>query len=126
MNGFDSADKFKKCILLDVIVTPSTEIWKIKLQTPENIDDKILSTAENFLSKKYLVNVKLSAEKIPVNEKIIDFEKFATEKIFGKKISEPITEISKLILDKKSVIVGEIFDIELREFKTGSSAITFS
>ncbi len=82
--------------------------------------------AENFLSKKYLVNVKLSAEKIPVNAKIIDFEKFATEKIFGKKISEPITEISKLILDKKSVIVGEIFDIELREFKTGSSAITFS
>ena len=119
MNGFDSADKFKKCILLDVIVTPSTELWKIKLQTPENLDDKILSMAENFLSKKYLVNVKLSAEKII--EQII-----SGDKIFGKKIAEPITKISDLKLEKKSAVVGEIFDVELREFKTGSSAITFS
>ena len=132
IKDFIASDKFKKSILLEVIVTPEIERWKIKLQTPEIIDEKILSGAEKFLADKYSVDVKISAEKIPAVEKITP-EKIVTEekivhaeKIFGKKISEPITEISKLMMDKKSVVVGEIFGVDLREFKTGSCSITFS
>ena len=132
IKDFIASDKFKKSILLEVIVTPEIERWSIKLQTPEIIDEKILRGAEKFLADKYSVDVKISAEKIPAVEKIIT-EKNITpdkivhaEKIFGKKISEPITEISKLMMDKKSVVVGEIFGVDLREFKTGSCAITFS
>lgn len=125
IKNFGAADKFKEIILQEVIVTPEINSWKIKFQSPENFDEKILRNAEIFLSQKFYADVKLFAEKIPAVEKIA-VENISGDKIFGKKISEPITEISKLMLDRKSVVVGEISGIDLREFKTGSCAITFS
>ena len=125
IKNFGAADKFKEIILQEVIVTPEINSWKIKFHSPENFDEKILRNAEIFLSQKFSADVKLFAEKIPAVEKIA-VENISGDKIFGKKISEPITEISKLMLDRKSVVVGEISGIDLREFKTGSCAITFS
>ena len=125
IKNFGAADKFKEIILQEVIVTPEINSWKIKFQSPENFDEKILRNAEIFLSQKFSADVKLFSEKIPDVEKIA-VENISGDKIFGKKISEPITEISKLMLDRKSVVVGEISGIDLREFKTGSCAITFS
>lgn len=147
IENFSAAENFKSCVLLDVIVAPEIDLWKIKLKTSEPLDEKLLQDAEVFLSEKYSATVKISVEvekKAPPPEKIQPPTKkisppekksvvaeISGDKIFGKKITEPIIKIVDLKLEKKSTICGEIGSgdkngIILREFKTGGCAVSFS
>ena len=136
IKDFHDAEKFKNCSLLDVIVTPEINLWEIKLKSPQYIDSSELA---NFLSKKFSVNAKIfivvdkPAENnfSPPTKKISPSDDLKGDKIFGKKINEPVIEIINLKLEKKSAIYGEIGSgdkngVTFREFKTGSSAVTFS
>lgn len=140
IKDFSSARNFQSSLLLDVIVTPKLNRWKVKLKTAANIDEKILHDVENFLSEKFAVTVKIFIEvenKISAPKKIQPpmknsvSEEVIGDKIFGKKITDSVTEITNLKLETKSVICGEIGSgekngVNFREFKTGSSAVTFS
>lgn len=154
--GFEAKEFFQNCLLNEVIVTPETNFWKIRLQAAENFDSQLLRDAEVFLSEKFKSDVKIEVktEKIkisaPPEEKILPQKNIPAppkppekkilptenknlngDKIFGKKISGEITNISNLIPEKKSVICGEIGSgekngVNFREFKTGSSAVAFA
>lgn len=155
IDDFAAKENFQKCLLNEVIVTPETNFWKIRLQSVETLDAQLLHSAEVFLSAKFDADIKIeliqpeqkiippkndSAEKNKISppikkpvEKILPTENknLNGDKIFGKKISGEITDISNLIVEKKSVICGEIGageknGVNFREFKTGSSAITFA
>ena len=135
---FAAREKFLNCYLNEVIVTPEIKLWKIRLQTDENLDAELLRDAEVFLSEKFdsdiKIEVKISApteknflppKNIPAppkppEEKILPPKNISAppkpaenknlngDKIFGKKISGEITDITNLIVEKKSVICGEI------------------
>ena len=136
---FAEKENFRQCLLNEVIVTPEIKLWKIRLQTAENLNAQLLHSAEVFLSGKFDSDVKIeliqSEQKTsqPVEKKISPPENknLSGDKIFGKKISGEITDISNLSGAKKSVICGEIGageknGVSFREFKTGSSAVTFA
>lgn len=143
IKDFSAAENFKNCSLQDVIIIPEINCWEIKLKSPSPVEIKNLS---NFLSQKFSVNAKIFVDVIPQAEtkisptpqkfvspvqKISNFDDLKGDKIFGKKITEPVTEIMNLKLDKKSVICGEIGSgdkngVTFREFKTGSGSVTFS
>ena len=157
-DDFAAKENFRQCLLNEVIITPEINFWKIRLQTVETLDAQLLQSAEVFLSAKFDADIKIeliqSEQKIPPpknipappkppEKKILPQKNISTlpkptenknldgDKIFGKKISGEITNISNLIPEKKSVICGEIGSGEkngviFREFKTGSSAITFA
>lgn len=78
------------------------------------------------------VNKKTSSPRSNVSaEKKSTVEVESGEKIYGKKITGGVMNISDITLDSKVIICGEIGDddkngVNFRDFKTGSSAITFS
>lgn len=137
---FAAREKFLNCSLNEVIVTPEIKLWKIRLQTDENLDAQLLRDAEVFLSGKFDSDVKIELiqsevkilpPKISQPTKPPENKNLNGDKIFGKKISGEVTDISSLIVEKKSVIYGEIGSgekngVNFREFKTGSSAVSFA
>lgn len=141
---FDEANfDFKACSLDAVIVTPEENLWQIKIVTPENFDTQTLRSAEEFLHNRYGATVEI--KNVVLDNKIINFEKAvaaskkaptprtpSSTKINGKKISGDAIKIGDIKSENESVvIIGEVGSgdkngVKLREFKTGSSAVTFS
>lgn len=141
---FDEAKlDFKGCTLRDVIITPEENLWQIKILTPENFDAQTLRSAEEFLHRSYGAEVEIKNEVL--DSKIIPFEKVAaaskksatprtpsSTKINGKKISGDAVKIGDIKSENESVVIigevgaGDKNGVNLREFKTGSSAVVFS
>ncbi len=141
---FDEANfDFKACSLDAVIVTPEENLWQIKIITPENFDTQTLRSAEEFLHNRYGATVEI--KNVVLDNKVIPFEKIAaaskkaptprtpsSTKINGKKISGDAIKIGDIKSENESVVIigevgtGDKNGVKLREFKTGSSAVTFS
>ena len=143
---FPECEKFSNCSLNDVIVTPEIKLWKIRLQSAENLDSLLLHDAEVFLSDRFdaKIVIEVTLENFlppePPEEEFLPpeppEEEFLPpeppeENFIGKKIKGEIVAIENLTLEKKSVICGEIGSGEIngincREFKKGGGAITFA
>lgn len=150
-------------IVPKVIVIPEINRRIISARFREEPDEKILRSAEFFLSEKFHADFKIqptfpkknsapepeknsetkkvSAKKNPGEKKSGTPAKTSApkksgkvesgEKIFGKKISGDIINISDIQDNMSVTLAGEIGSgdrngVKLREFKTGSMAVTFA
>ena len=113
----------------------TAKITEVERKVERWKDGKVESNNSSLLNPNS--SLKKTAEKKSAPTKKIPAEKISTaevesgEKLFGKKITGGAINISDIQADSKVIICGEIGDddkngVNFREFKTGSSAITFS
>ena len=136
---FDEANlNFTACHLQEIIITPATNFWQIKLLTEKNFDKQAFHTAEEFLRNRYGVEVEIDNE-VSAGDEIITAEKKSARRATNgksngtsKKFSETITNISDINEQSGQVtIIGEvgaddINGVKLREFKNGTTCVSFS
>ena len=135
---FDEANlNFTACHLQEIIITPATNFWQIKLLTEKNFDKQAFHTAEEFLRNRYGVEVEIDNE-VSAGDEIITAEKKSARRATNgksngtsKKFSETITNISDINEQSGQVtIIGEIGaddinGVKLREFKNGTTCVSF-
>ncbi|MBR3051145.1 MAG: PHP domain-containing protein, partial [Selenomonadaceae bacterium] len=136
---FDEANlNFTACHLQEIIITPAANFWQIKLLTDKNFDKQTFRRAEEFLRNRYGVEVQIDNEISASDEVIIPEKKSVRHSSNGKsngtskKFSETITNISDINEQSGQVtIIGEvgaddINGVKLREFKNGTTCVSFS
>ena len=130
--------------LKEIIVTPEINLWQITLFTEKIFDKKILVTAQEFLQKKYGAQIEIHHEVLNGDEFIPAEKKSTPKKNFSagngmrtngngkrEKFSENVTKISAVKENETVTIVGEVGGgdkngVSLREFKNGTTGVTFS
>ena len=132
---------FNGCTLREIIITPSVNLWQIKIHTEKNFDKQILRTAEEFLRNQYRADVEISS----VVSAAVEFKgEGKREKGEGKKdkdkdkgtkgnrkISGSVMKIENIKEDSgKVVIIGEVGEgdrngVNLHEFKNGTIVVNF-
>ncbi|MBQ3442266.1 MAG: PolC-type DNA polymerase III [Selenomonadaceae bacterium] len=136
---FDEANlNLRACTLKEIIITPAANFWQITLITDKNFDKQAFHSAEEFLRNRYGVEVQIDNEISASDEVIIPEKKSARRSTNGKsngtskKFSEHLTNISDINEQSGQVtIIGEVGaddmnGVKLREFKNGTSCVSFS
>lgn len=150
----DTNLNFDKCTLQEVIVTPATNLWQIKIFADKNFDKQNFRAAEKFLSQRYNAEVEIHHEFSIADEFVPDEKKSSRKKSSAKKISQPadtstnetdlpakksrgkkisgdVTKICDIREDSGAVVIigevgaGDMNGVKLREFKNGTICVSF-
>ena len=125
---------FNGCTLREVIITPEENLWQIKILADKNFDTEIFRAAEDFLHNKYGATVEIK----PVTLGTVEIKPARAKKdsapVNNKgngKISGDVIKISDVKEDGGQVVVigevgaGDMNGVKLREFKNGTSGVSF-
>ncbi len=138
---------FDTCELREVIVTPEINRWQLRVRADKDFDKQNFRAAEKFLHEKYHADVEIQHEisigtehidvapkkrdSTPSKPKTSDDKPSPAKKIVGKKISGDVTKIDNINENSGTVIIigeigsGDMNGVNLREFKTGSTCVSF-
>ncbi|MBO4779833.1 MAG: PHP domain-containing protein, partial [Selenomonadaceae bacterium] len=128
---------FNDSTLKEIVITPEINLWQITLVTAKDFDEQILRTAEEFLRRRYMVNVEINGkptigtEPAPENKPSARQNGNAPRSAGSKKFSDTITKIGDITEDSGAVtIIGEVGSgekngVNLRECKNGTVCVSF-
>ena len=129
---------FNGCTLREVIVTPEINLWQIQLITDKNFDEQTLHAAEKFLRQRYNVTAEIKPIQTcgtePVPEKSVKVQRSGNriqhstskDKMVGNVVKiSGITEDSGDVIIVGEIGAGDMNGVNLREFKTGTTCVSF-